>query len=189
MHGKYYKCLTTQPPSLKRCQWLRALSASFNKRGWGKPSVLRQPPQHSCNQPLALAHRTLRAEFPMLSLVSHYLWVKHQDYHPLLWSLLLKKKVLVLRFLSWNTFKSLKMYVLHSEKNPFRLQTGLPGGSDGKASTCSAGDPGSTPGSGRSPERGNGNPLQYSCLGNPMDREAWQATVHGVTKSRTRMSD
>ena len=47
---------------------------------------------------------------------------------------------------------------------------------------------GSIPGSGRSPEGGNGNPLQYSCLGNPMDRGAWRATVHGVSKSQTRLS-
>ena len=51
----------------------------------------------------------------------------------------------------------------------------LPGGSDGKESTCNAGDPVSIPGLGRCPEEGNGNPLQYSCLGNPMDRGAWQA--------------
>ena len=61
---------------------------------------------------------------------------------------------------------------------------GFPGGSGSKESTCSAGGPGSIPGSGRSPGEGNGNPLQYSCLGNPMDRGAWWATVHGVTKSR-----
>ena len=48
---------------------------------------------------------------------------------------------------------------------------GLPGGSDGKESSYSEGDPGSIPGSGRSPREGNGNPLQYSCLGNPMNRE------------------
>ena len=48
-----------------------------------------------------------------------------------------------------------------------------------------AGDPGLIPGSGRSPGEGNGNLLQYSCLGNPMDRGAWRATVHGVAKSRT----
>ena len=47
----------------------------------------------------------------------------------------------------------------------------------------------SIPGSGRSPGEGNGNPLQYSCMENPMDGEAWQATVHGVAKSRTRLSD
>ena len=52
----------------------------------------------------------------------------------------------------------------------------------GNESTCNAGDPGSIPGSGRSPGEGNGNPLQYSCLENPMDRGAWQAIVHGVTR-------
>ena len=52
----------------------------------------------------------------------------------------------------------------------------------GKKSTCNAGDSGSIPGSGRSPGEGNGNPFQYSCLGNSMDRGAWWATVHGVTK-------
>ena len=61
--------------------------------------------------------------------------------------------------------------------------TGFPGGSYGKASACSGGDPGSIPGLGRSPGEGNGNPLQYSCLKNSMDRGAWWATVHGVTES------
>ena len=65
---------------------------------------------------------------------------------------------------------------------------GFHGGSDGKESPCDEGDPGSIPGSGRSPEEGNGNPLQYSCLGNSVDGEAWWATVHGVSKSRTRLS-
>ena len=60
---------------------------------------------------------------------------------------------------------------------------GFPGGSDGKEPACSAGDPGSIPGSGRSPGEGNGNPLQYPCLENPMDGGAWQTTVHGVAKS------
>ena len=50
---------------------------------------------------------------------------------------------------------------------------GLPGGSDGKPSACNVGDPASIPELGRSPEEGNGNPLQYSCLENPMDRGAW----------------
>ena len=58
-----------------------------------------------------------------------------------------------------------------------------------KASAYNAGDPGLIPGLGRSPGEGNGNPLQYSCLENLMDRGAWQATVHGVAKSRTRLSD
>ena len=65
----------------------------------------------------------------------------------------------------------------------------FPGSSDGKASAYNAGDLGSIPGSGRSPGEGNGNPLQYSCLENPMDGGAWKATVHGVAKSRTRLSD
>ena len=59
------------------------------------------------------------------------------------------------------------------------------GGSDSKESACSAGDQGSIPGLGRSPGEGNGDPLQYSCLENPMGGGVWQATVHGVTKSRT----
>ena len=62
---------------------------------------------------------------------------------------------------------------------------GFPGGSEVKASASDAGDPGSIPGLGRSPGEGSGNPLQYSCLENPMDREAWLATVHRVAKSRT----
>ena len=60
-----------------------------------------------------------------------------------------------------------------------------PGGSDGKESVYNAGDLRSIPGSGRTPGEGNGNPLQYSCLENPMDRGAWQAIVHGVAKSET----
>ena len=67
-------------------------------------------------------------------------------------------------------------------------QLGFPGGSEVKASAPSAGDLGSIPGSGRSPGEGNGNPLQYSSLENPMDGEAW-ATVHGVAKGRTLLSD
>ena len=61
----------------------------------------------------------------------------------------------------------------------------FPGGSDGKASAYNVGDPGSIPGSGRSLGKGNGNPLQYSFLENPMDGGIWQATVHGVTESDT----
>ena len=58
------------------------------------------------------------------------------------------------------------------------------GGSDGKASTYNAGDLGSPPELGRSPGGGHGNPLQYSCLENPMDGEAWRATAHRVAKSQ-----
>ena len=66
---------------------------------------------------------------------------------------------------------------------------GFPGDSDGKASADNAGDAGSIPGSGKRPGEGNGNPLQYSCPGNPTDRGAWWAIVHGVAKSPTRLSD
>ena len=66
---------------------------------------------------------------------------------------------------------------------------GFPGGSEVKASAWNVGDPGSIPGLGRSLGEGNGNPLRYSCLENPMEGGAWEATVHGVTKSQTRLSD
>ena len=69
---------------------------------------------------------------------------------------------------------------------------GFPGGTVVKNPPANAGDTreaGLIPGSGRSPREGNGNPLQYSCLGNSMDRGAWWATVYGVAKSQTRLSD
>ena len=66
---------------------------------------------------------------------------------------------------------------------------GFPGGSDSKESACNERDQGLIPGLGRSPGQGNGLPLQYSCLENSMDRGAWQATVHGVAKSQTPLSD
>ena len=65
---------------------------------------------------------------------------------------------------------------------------GFPCGSDGKESACSVGDLGSIPGSGQSPGKGNGCPLQYSGLENSIDRGAWQATVHGLAKSQTQLS-
>ena len=83
---------------------------------------------------------------------------------------LLSKQILVLAFIDLNFLQFFRDF---------------PGGSDGKASAYNSGDPGSFPGSGRSPAEGNGNPLQYPCLENPMDGEAWQATVHGVAKSWT----
>ena len=66
---------------------------------------------------------------------------------------------------------------------------GFPGGSVGKDSTCNVVDLGSIPGLGRSPGEGNSHPLLYPCLENSMDRGAWQATVHGVAKSQTQLSD
>ena len=65
----------------------------------------------------------------------------------------------------------------------------VPGGSDGKASVYNAGDLDSSPGLGRSPGEGNGSPLQCCCLEDPMDRGGWYATVCGVAKSRTRLSN
>ena len=65
---------------------------------------------------------------------------------------------------------------------------GSPGSSEVKNPSANAGDTGSIPGSGRYLGEGNGNPLQYSCLGNPMDRGVWWANIHGVAKSRTRLS-
>ena len=97
----------------------------------------------------------------------------HCSHSPLCTALLLRS--------SWWSFfllnGSLKYYL------------GFPGGLEVKASACNAGNLGSTPGSGRSPGEGNGNPLQYSCLENPTDGGAWWATVHGVAKRWTRLSD
>ena len=69
------------------------------------------------------------------------------------------------------------------------IMLGLPCSSTSKEPTCDAGDQDSIPGLGSSSGEGNGNPFQYSCLENPIDRETWQATVCGVTKSQTRLSD
>jgi len=80
--------------------------------------------------------------------------------------------------------------LIHLEKKSSMISLqGFPGGSDSKESACNAGVLGLIPGSGRSPGEGNGNPLQCSCLQNSMDRGAWLATVQGVTKSWTWLSD
>ena len=70
-----------------------------------------------------------------------------------------------------------------------RVVLNFPGDSDGKEYACNAGDLVLIPGSGRSPGEGINYPVQYSCLENSMDRGAWQATVHGVAKSQTGLSD
>ena len=69
------------------------------------------------------------------------------------------------------------------------MNVGFPWGLNGKGSVCNAGDPGSIPGSGRSAGEGNGNTFQYSSLVNPMDRRAWRATVHGVSKRWVQLRD
>ena len=83
------------------------------------------------------------------------------------------KQHLVVRFTNYVVLCSFKPYI------------SLNGDSDGKESTCNAGNAGLSPGSGRSLGEGNGNPLQYSCLKNPMDRGASWATVHGIVKNQT----
>ena len=88
-------------------------------------------------------------------------------------------KIMYLNF--WYKIKFLDINVLYNVS----VKLGFPVGSDGKESSCNAGDLGLIPGLGRSPEEGNGKPLQYSSLENPMDRGTWRAVVHGVTKSQT----
>ena len=75
--------------------------------------------------------------------------------------------------------------VLKSQLSETSASEGFPGGSDGKESACNAGDAGLIVGSGRFPGEGKGDPLQCSCLEKSMDRGAWRATVHGVSKSWT----
>ena len=83
-------------------------------------------------------------------------------------------------YLSIHLLKAMFLLVsFHMNKAVIRL----PCGSDGKESAYNVGDPGSIPGSGRSPGKGNGNPHQYSCLENSMDRGSWRGTIHGVAKS------
>ena len=83
----------------------------------------------------------------------------------------------------WSSFSLVLIYVL------LYICQDFPSSFEGKESGPNAGDPGSVLGLGRSPGEENGNPLQYSCLENSMNRGAWRATVHGVTKSWTRLSD
>ena len=95
------------------------------------------------------------------------------------------KSPTIIVLLSISPFMSISVCLMYWEISLRRF----PGGSDGKVSACNAGDLGSIPGLGRSPGEGNGNPLQYSCLENSVDGEAWWATVYGITKSRTGLSD
>ena len=95
---------------------------------------------------------------------------------PRLWGWILKAS----NWRSWDYKPQFYFQILYWVLSSSTSFTGFPGGSVGKESACNAGDPGSIPGWGRSPGEGNGYPLQYSCLENPMDRGAWWATVHGV---------
>ena len=88
---------------------------------------------------------------------------------------------------SWWTRKPGLLQSMGSQKIRHNWVTKMITGSDGKESACNAGDPSSIPGSGRSPGEGNGKPLQYSCLENPINREAWWAIMHVVASSWTRL--
>ena len=88
------------------------------------------------------------------------------------------------RFKSW-----VRKIPWRRNRLPTPVFLGFPGGSDSKESACSAKDLHSIPGLGRSPGGGHGNPLQYPCLKNPVDRKAWWAAVHMVAKNRTRLSN
>ena len=80
------------------------------------------------------------------------------------------------------SYFGMTFYRFFREMDRFDIKEANSAGSDGKESTCNAGDLGSIPGLERSPGEENGNPLQYSCLGNPVDKGAWQATVDEVAK-------
>ena len=84
----------------------------------------------------------------------------------------------------WATSSSSSWELIRTA-NPQDPPTGFPGGSDGKETACNEGDPSLIPRLVLSLGEGNGNPLRYSCLESPMDKGAWQTTVHGVVKSRT----
>ena len=91
-------------------------------------------------------------------------------------------------FVSWGHVKKsqgFRLQVYSTLNSKLKTEKDFPHSSVDKELTCNAGDLGLIPGSGRSPGEANGNPLQYPCLENPMDRGAWRATVHGVAKSRT----
>ena len=99
--------------------------------------------------------------------------------------LLLVSKLGCLLFLIYSDFNYLSFIIF----NLLLSCRGPPCSSESEESACNVGDLGLIPGLGRSPGERNGNPLQYSCMGNPTDRGAWWATVHGVVKSHTRLKE
>ena len=92
------------------------------------------------------------------------------------------KPVVLVRYMFTNYATVTIIQIPEHFHNPVKKCGDFPGDSVSKESACNAGDPGSILGLGRSPRGGNGNPSLYSCLGNPMDRGDWRATVHGVAK-------
>ena len=136
----------------------------------------------------------------LISVLSSVLWVERVSLtassHPLppppathMWLLGASGRPLPPSFMPFPVFSLLSCDSSSQTVLPSEYASCNPGDSDGKDSACSAGDPGSVPGSGRSPGEGNRCPLQYSCLENPMHRGAWWATVRGVAQIQTRLSD
>ena len=130
---------------------------------------------------IQLQERTQREEE-----VIHYarkgsLWPNYRDFKTQIFMTFVTKQ--------WSIYLALQVCVIVFTIS-FRLSSHIwfPGGSDGKKSACSAGDLTLIPGLGRCPGERNGNPLQYSCLENSMERGAWWAIIHGVPKSRTWLS-
>ena len=126
---------------------------------------------------------------------SWFLWRTERKFVPYLFWWLFLKLVVVLFFFFFNCSIINLQYCVSFRCTAKCLGYayiciyGFPGGSVGKGSACNMGDLGSIPGSGRSFGERNGNPLQYSCLQNSMERGAWWITVHGVTKSQTQLRD
>ena len=102
----------------------------------------------------------------------------------LLWVLLCTQSILLPLETQFGIWEVQSKFRKSTTSGAYLVSWGFPGGSDDKGSVCNVRDPGSIPGLGRYPGEGNGSPLQYSCLENPMDRGAWQATVHRVTQSQ-----
>ena len=144
------------------------------------------------HHPGNLAYQTLFI-FILLSLFKIFSFSLIRSYHVLCldkWTSIF----LEWKYLSWKKRHSIQYCLVSGELEShcgleLEWLMDFPGGSDGKASVYNAGNPGSSPGLGRSPGEGNGNPFQYYCLENPMDRGAWQVAVCEVAKSRTRLSD
>ena len=135
-----------------------------------------------------------KAGLVVLSSFNFYLSEKHFISPSILNEILAGYSNLGCRFFSFSTLNischSLLACRVSAERSAVkRMGFPLYDGSDSEASVYNAGDQGSIPGSGRSLREGNGNSLQYSCVENPMDREAWQAAFSGVSKSQTQMSN
>ena len=201
-HGLQHARLLCPSPTPRAC------SNSFPSSQWCHPTISSSVVPFSCLQYFPASGSFPVSQFFIsggqsigVSAAASVLPMNIQDWSPLGWtgwislqsrglkSLLQhhSSKALILwhsAFFIVQLLFSRKFIILHV------LSTScFPGSLDGKASAYNAGDTGSIPGLGRSPGEGNGKPVQYSCLENPMDPGAWWATVHGVAKSRTRLSD